>query len=200
MCATAMPSDTSIPAASDQPFVVHGVTWQSYLTLRATLDIPGLRLTYLKGALELMSPSSRHEELKKIIARLLEFWAIETGTVLSGYGSTTFRSEAAERGLEPDECYVVGDDLESVPDIAIEVVLTSGGIPKLDVYRGLGVPEVWFYQDENFHIFRLGEHGYEPAPASLALPALDFALLARCVRLESQTKAVLALRDALRQA
>jgi hypothetical protein len=29
-----------------------------------------------------------------------------------------------------------------VPDIAIEVVWTSGGIDKLEVYRGLDVPEV----------------------------------------------------------
>ena len=45
------------------------------------------------------------------------------------------------RGVEPDECYCLGT-LAEIPDIAIEIALTSGGIDKLEVYRGLQVPEV----------------------------------------------------------
>jgi len=46
----------------------------------------GARLTYLEGTLEIMSPSEDHETLKKLVARLLEAWADETGTDLHGYG------------------------------------------------------------------------------------------------------------------
>jgi hypothetical protein len=43
----------------------------------------------------------------------------------------------------PDECYVLGRELldDDFPDIALEVVISSGGINKLEVYRGLGVRE-----------------------------------------------------------
>lgn len=39
--------------------------------------------------------------------RPIELFALETDTPLYGYGSTTIRREAGERGLEPDECYTV---------------------------------------------------------------------------------------------
>jgi len=63
----------------DEPrFVLHGVPWWTYVALRDALDDhAGLKLTYLEGALELMSPSLLHEDAKTIIARLLEAWAVE---------------------------------------------------------------------------------------------------------------------------
>ena len=90
--------------------------------LRDLLDGPGVRMTYLRGALELMSPSRLHEDVKTRLARLLELWALERDVPLYGYGSTTFRVEPRERGLEPDECYVVGQPMAEVPELAIEVV------------------------------------------------------------------------------
>ena len=52
-----------------------------------------------------------------------------------------------QRGVEPDECYVFGDapDPER-PDLAIEVVWTRGGIDKREIYRALGVRELWFWR------------------------------------------------------
>ena len=84
--------------------------------------------------------------LKKVIARLLERYAEELDISLHGYGSTTFRREAKARGLEPDECYCIGE-LKEIPDLAIEVILTSGGLDKLDVYKGLEIPEVLLWQN-----------------------------------------------------
>jgi hypothetical protein len=63
--------------AGEQRFVLHGVDWRTYCVLRELLDSPGLRMTYLEGALELMSPSLRHEAFKKMIARLIEVFALE---------------------------------------------------------------------------------------------------------------------------
>lgn len=92
--------------------------------------------------------------LKKVIARLLERYAEERGIALHGYGSTTFRQEAKARGLEPDECYCVGV-LKDLPDIAIEINLTSGGLNKLAVYQGLGVPEVMAWQANRLTLYAL---------------------------------------------
>ena len=183
----------------EQRLILNSVTWEQYETLRATLDdFPGLRMTYLKGTLEIMTPSPEHEFDKKTIARLIEIYALEMDIDLSGYGSTTFRKQAKERGLEPDECYCFGQ-LKEFPDIALEVVISSGGIDKLDVYQGLQVPEVWFWKNNQFSLYRLRQQGYELISQSEFLPELDFSVLAQYVRYPSQTQAVKAYRDTLRQ-
>jgi len=110
-------------AGAEQRFLLERVPWWTYVALRDALDDTGIRMTYLEGSLELMSPSERHEEEKTIIARLLETWAVERAIDLRGFGNTTFRREAERRGLEPDECYVIGPKQEgTAPQIAIEVV------------------------------------------------------------------------------
>lgn len=183
--------------AGEQRFLLHGVDWRTYCVLRELLDSPGLRMTYLEGELELMSPSLRHEAIKKMIARLIEAFALERDVPLYGYGSTTFKREAKEVGLEPDECYVVGHELRERPDIAVEVALTSGGLPKLAAYERLEVPEVWFWLEEGFRLYRLAGSGYEPATSSVLVPGLDFELLARLVPRSDQPAAVREYREAL---
>jgi Uma2 family endonuclease len=51
--------------------------------------------------------------------------------------------KAKKVGLEPDECYSIGH-ARKLPDFALEVVETSGGIDTLEAYRRLGFREVWF--------------------------------------------------------
>ena len=196
--AAAQTTPSAAPAETgDQRVVVYGVTWDQYVTIRGALDDhPGLRMTFLEGALEIMSPSPEHERRKTLIARLIETFAIEKRISLNGYGSTTFRKQARERGAEPDECYVLGP-LKDVPDVAIEVVLTSGGIDKLEVYAGLGVPEVWFFEGGRFVLFRLDAGKYGEIARSTFLPELDHELLASFVDREDQTEAILAYRSAL---
>lgn len=187
----------------DQRVRLHGIDWEGYesfLALRG--EQSGTRVTYLDGELELMSPSINHEIFKKTLARLLEAYAEEKGIELNGYGSWTVKSAKDKLGVEADECYVVGlrDGPPTIPDIAIEVVWTSGGIDKLEVYRGLGVPEVWFWQKGALRFFLLREDGYLASARSCLLPDLDPALIARCMGESSQTQAVRALRAALRDA
>lgn len=118
----------------EQRLILYGVNWQQYKTLQATLnDFPGLRMFYLEGTLEIMSPSPEQEVDKTTIARLIEIHALERDIDLTGYGSTTFRKPAQERGLETDECYCFGQ-LKEFPDIALEVIVSSGGIDKLSIY------------------------------------------------------------------
>jgi Uma2 family endonuclease len=66
-------------------------------------------------------------------------------------GSWTVKNKRVRRGAEPDECYVFsGFAAPKRPDLAIEVIWTSGGIDKLNVYRKLGVPEVWCWEEGAF--------------------------------------------------
>ena len=183
---------------TDQLVVMHGVDWRTYGALRELLDSPGIRMTYLEGALEIMSPSRRHEHEKKTIARMIEIFALDRDFPLRGYGSTTFRREARERGLEPDECYCVGHELGDAADIALEIVITSGGINKLQVYRGLGVKEVWIFKDGRFQIYTLQDDHYLAIEKSALVPDLDFAAIEELVKIPDQHAAVKAFRDRLR--
>jgi Uma2 family endonuclease len=190
------------PALIDQRVHLHGVSWSDYerlLELRG--DSPGIRLTYLDGDLEIMTPSDPHERQKTRLARLIEAWSEEAGMDLEGVGSWTLRSELQKRGLEPDECYFVGHRGRGAeaPDVTIEVVWTSGGLDKLTVYAGLGVREVWIWKDESltFHALRHGR--YERIARSELLPALDPELIGgHMVADTSQSQAVRDLRAAMR--
>lgn len=177
--------------------VLHDVPWAMYVMLRDGLDGPGVRMTYLEGVLELMSPSRTHEVDKTQIARLLELFCLERDIPLYGYGSMTFRKEAEQRGLEPDECYCRDADKE-IPDIAIEVVVTHGQVDKLEVYRGLGVGEVWVWESGAFRVLALREGGYEPIASSEVIPELDLDHLAGFVKRTDQHAALRAYRDELR--
>lgn len=192
MSATAAPND-------GERFVIHDVPWHLYVTLRDSLDERGshVKLTYLRGVLELARTSSEHEESKGLIGHLLEVYCVEKGIEVYVQGSTTYRDERAERGLEPDESYSFGTRKE-IPDLAIEVVHSRWRVDKLEVYRGLGVPEVWVLRGGAIQVHRLHEGEYVEAPRSVALPALDLELLARHVTPgTSLTAAVREFRRAL---
>jgi Uma2 family endonuclease len=182
----------------EQRVLLSSVTWPQYESLLGTLgDYPGLRLLYCEGMLEIFMPSPEHEMFKKVIARLLERYAEEADIVLHGYGSTTFRSEAKAQGLEPDECYCV-DTLKDRPDFAIEINLMSGGINKLSIYKGLGVPEVLIWQNNQLTLYDLRGGAYQEMSYSQFFPGLDFGLLAQYVKPYNQPQAVKSFLEAIR--
>ncbi|NJK99505.1 MAG: Uma2 family endonuclease [Spirulinaceae cyanobacterium SM2_1_0] len=198
----ATPLPTPQPnAVAEQRLLLHGVSWQQYESLLAVLGdrFPALRLSYLAGVLEIMTNSPEHEELKKVIGMLLEAYFQETRTRFHAGGSTPFRQAAQQRGLEPDECYCLGQK-KAYPDLAIEVVVTRGLVDKLAIYRSLGVAEVWQWQAEQFQLYCLQPTGYELQQQSVLLPDLDLTLLAQFVQPEQQFDAVMAFREAIRSA
>ena len=179
------PARPPLPAIEeeDQHVLLHDVSWEQYVALAESRgESASPRLTYLEGELEIMSPSNRHERAKTLIARLVEAFDEEREVGLVGLGSTTFRRQAKERGLEPDECYCLGASKES-PDLAIEVALRPSLLDKLDVYGGLGVPEVWLWARGAFYVYVLdsatGE--YTEAGRSRLLPDLDLARVAELI-------------------
>jgi Uma2 family endonuclease len=180
-----------IVKTADQRVILHGVPWSHYevlLALRGEASVP--RLTYLSGELELMSPSQDHERLKTLIARLLEMYAVARRLPLNGFGSWTLRNAPRERGAEPDECYVLGEGRgKDRPDLAIEVVWTSGSLDKLAVYAGLGVGEVWFWREGRIEVYVLRAGAYARVERSALLPDLDLELLARFLTYDDQTRA-----------
>ena len=104
----------------------------------------------------------------------VELYAHRRNIELHGYGSTTFKKEMADRGAEPDECYLIGEELRDYPHIVLEVVHSSPLLNKLDVYSAMGILEVWVFQEGIFRIYALAANGaYGEQTMSRLMPTLD---------------------------
>jgi Uma2 family endonuclease len=196
----AIPAGEYVPTA-DQRVVMYSVPWSHYEALLALRgEAPGPRIAFLEGALELMTPSKDHGRTKSFLGCLLEAYALERGVDLSPYGSWTVKSAPRQSGAEPDECYIVGaDQSRDRPDLAIEVVWTSGGIDKLEVYARLGVGEVWLLKAGRISVHVLRDGRYEFAARSALFPDLDLDLLCSFLDRPTALQAVRAFREALRK-
>jgi Uma2 family endonuclease len=192
----------------EEIFISSGVSWENYEVLLGKLeDNSHYRVTYLDGILEIVSPSIRHEKIKTNLGMLLERFFYSKRIRFIPMGSSTFRNKAKKAGAEPDECYCI-DEEKSVPDLAIEVVVTSGNVSKLEIYRRLGVAEVWFWERNEFKLYHLREplggdnsqkekatvypdtYGYERITKSEILPQLDISLLERCISISDSLQAI----------
>ncbi|MEL6442503.1 MAG: Uma2 family endonuclease [Cyanobacteria bacterium J06621_8] len=186
-----LPIKTSDP---ETKYLTSGVDWQGYNSLINSLsNNSSYRVAYLSGTLEIMSPSRSHEIDKENLGRLLEAYLEINRIRFWGLGSTTLRREEQQAGKEPDKCYCLETDKE-VPDLAIEVIYTSGGVNTLEIYRRLGVREVWFWQKQELKIYCLQNGNYQPQSQSQLLPNLDLALLTQHLLMKDPLEAVISWR------
>lgn len=177
--------------------LLSNVTWETLEKLDADLAGTGARLTYLDGCLEIMSPlSDEHEEPRNTLGQLLEIYMRMKNLRFYGRGSTTIGKKELGARKEPDESYCLGTR-KSVPDLAIEVIVTSGGIDILEIYRRVGVREVWFWQDGVISVYCLRETGYELVSNSEVLPELNLRSLEFYSRMADQYDAVNAFMNFL---
>ena len=179
---------------------LHDVSWEDYeriLELRGDHSSP--RIAYLEGELEIMSPSDSHESIKSVIGCLVEVWCLEKDVEFTTVGSWTLKNKAEKRGVEPDECYIFGPFRSAPqPHLAIEVIWTSGSLNKLEIYRKLGVAEVWMWRRGRItpHVLR-GEN-YEAAAKSTVLAGIDLDELVKFLDRPTTSAAIRAYRDHLR--
>ncbi|HSU69434.1 MAG TPA: Uma2 family endonuclease [Tepidisphaeraceae bacterium] len=170
-----------------------------------------IRVTFDHGRLEIMSPLPKHEKWKKRIGMLIESLCIELNIPFQPLGSTTFRRDDLEQGLEPDECYyvqhladirdkdVLDFPIDPPPDLAVEIDITHRSIKREPIYAGLGVPEIWRFADPKLTVLRLGDNAsYKPVDQSHVFPFLPMAQFqAWVLRLgtEDQTPVLREFRD-----
>src|SRR5882724_6107193 len=139
----------------EQKVILNGVSWNTYEQLLTDLENQNApRLTYDRGLLEITRPSGEHERYNRAVALLVEVLAEELNIDVDNLGSTTFRREDIERGLEPDSCFYIQNvdkvrgkariDLttDPSPDLVIEIDITSGSLDKFPIYAQVGVPEI----------------------------------------------------------
>jgi Uma2 family endonuclease len=180
----------------EQRFVLHGVDWDGYeMMLKLVGDRRSVRIAYDRGDLELMSPSYDHERFKRLLGRIVEIVAEEFHISYVAAGSTTWRREAIDRGVEPDDCfYITGlhrirgktPDLEvdPPPDLAIEVEISRSALDRMGIYAALRVPEVWRFDGETLRVELLqGDGTYAEATAGLSLPMLPLGEVPRWVNM-----------------
>jgi len=180
---TAIASPTNIT-------ILQGIHWDTYQNLVRDLESqPGMRLTYDDGILEIMMPRPPHETFKILLGRFVEVMTEEIGIEIRSLGSTTWTREDLQKGLEPDECYYIQNELavrgkdvidltiDPPPDLAIEVDSTSSSMNRMGIYATLGVPEVWRFDREILTILSLVNDDYQPRDMSLVLPMFNAAVL-----------------------
>lgn len=132
---------------------LHGIDWQAFEKfLLETKNERHSRILYNRGVLEIMVPSPVHEKSKSIFGSLIEAFFEELDIENQSGGSTTFKNEKMEKGIEPDECFYFGEhattiswEESGIPDLAIEADKTSSSLNKLQSYEILNIPEVWIY-------------------------------------------------------
>jgi Uma2 family endonuclease len=185
----------------DQIVCLERVPWAQYealLRARGESSVP--RLTYLEGSLEIMSPGMPHDGWSRMLLRLLTVYAEEQEIALNAFGSWTVKDKRRKSGLEPDECFIIGPPAgRKRPDLAIEVVSTHSAIDKLEIYRRLGVGEVWRYEWPRLSVHLLRRGRYVGVKKSEVFPALDLDAMLRFLDLDDQMAALRAWRKQLRR-
>ena len=159
------------------------VTWAEFETILDELgEERATRLSYSDGMLEIMAPSPEHEDDKVILADLVKIILEEQGIEFRNLGSTTFKNEAMDQAVEPDECFYIEHEpairgkkridlaLDPPPDLVIEIDLTAR--TRFHNYDRLGVPELWRYDGHTLEINILRHGQYVLSPQSLHFPSI----------------------------
>jgi Uma2 family endonuclease len=176
--------------------LLENISWQTYQALLKDVEEqPGIRLTYDCGNLEIMAPLDPHEAYKKLLGRLVEAATEELNIEIRSLGSRTCSREDMARGLEPDQCYYIQNELavrgkkqldlnqDPPPDLVIEIDITNSSVNRMRLYEALQVPEVWRYDGNQLTVYCLENEKYQIRDRSEALPQLTPSQLVRFLKL-----------------
>ena len=114
---------------------------------------------------------------------------------------------AAAKGLEPDNCFyilqptqVIGinePDLEKypIPDVAVEIGLSTDSLDKFPIYAAFGVPEVWICNGKDVRFYQLAKGFYNQIETSSAFKHLSAQVLTEFLRHGKREGQTAALRE-----
>ena len=170
-------------ARGENRVVIRNVGWQGYQTLLSLVGDQPVRITYDRGDVELMSPLLKHERNRSRLGRMVGVLTEELRIPTMSAGATTLKREDLDRGLEADESFYLANAhrirgkktldmrIDPPPDLTIEAVYSHAAEAALEVYRRLGVPEVWIADQTRLAIQILDANNhYHDSPQSLAFP------------------------------
>lgn len=167
--------------------VIYGVSWETYEVLvEKYWNQQCPRLTYDSGIMEVeVSNSDKHEEDNRNLSLLLQTILLELEIEHRNLGSTTFSKKSIRKGFEPDSCFYIesfkkiegksnlGLENKIPPDLIIEVNRTSSSVPRMPIFAGFGVSEVWRFNKEQVKFYILKDKVYLETEKSLAVPMLS---------------------------
>lgn len=180
------------PAAlfgSEKGVAMTEVSWQEYVQFLGMFKRRRALSAFLDGTLELMSPSHSHELYKNAIHDMILGLIVAFDLPYVNMGSATFRSEKGSYGVEPDDCWWIGNAArvagkteidpsgDPPPDIMVEVDLSRDSSMRLAVYRAMKVPEVWGYDGKTLVVKRLTRAGDRPVSESISFPRVPVSKL-----------------------
>lgn len=161
----------------DKTFICSDTSWDEYeAILQQKANSSTYRISFLNGVLEIMSPSRNHEIIKDFIYLLIVAYCDEMELDYYPLGSTTLKQKDKSVGKEPDTSFCF-NSLKQVPDLAVEVVFSSGSVEDLEKYQKLGVKEVWFWINNQLEIYVLVDDNYQKQNSSDNLADLQVKLL-----------------------
>ncbi len=163
----------------DRTLSFSGMTWEDYEKFY-TEEYQGYRASFLDGIITIMSPSQNHEMIKDFIFLLVITYCDKFDLDYYPTGSTTLKDKKQQVGKEPDTSFCF-NDLKKVPDLAIEVVFSSGGTDNLKKYQRLEVKEVWFWINNELGIYVLVDGVYQKQEHSFNLEKLTDKLLTKYI-------------------
>jgi Uma2 family endonuclease len=178
----------------EQRTVLHNISWETFeALLRDTGEDRGSRFAYDCGVLEIMTPLFEHENPKSNFGNFIIALAEELGIEVRSAGSTTLKRKISKRGIEPDNCYYIQNELairgkqtldlenDPPPDLAIEIDITSSSVNKLGIYSALGVTELWRYDGQDLKFYQLVEGQYVECKFSIAFPIISVSEISRFI-------------------
>lgn len=191
--------------------VLHGISWEQFEKLLEDLgNDRAARIAYDDGVLEIMTPLPEHEYFKEVLGDAVKDIADELEIDYASYGSTTWRQQIKQVGLEPDNCFYFQNEAivrgridldlskgDPPPDLALEIDITHKSLDRFPIYVRLGVPELWCYDNGELKIYHLQNGEYLEAEASLALPQLPIHELPYLIE-QHRVKGQRAVRRAIR--
>lgn len=177
--------------ASETRMVLENVSWETFVALADERRGSVPRMTYNGGILEMMSPKRKHENIGRLIGRMIEAYSEIKGIEILSVASITVKRSDLKKAYEADESYYVTSidhvlakeeldfEVDPAPDLVVEVELTSSAIDKLELFAAMQIREVWRHDGTSVQFYRWVEGRYESIPTSIELPGLDSALINR---------------------
>jgi Uma2 family endonuclease len=176
---------------------ISGIDRTEYLNICQQLgEDRATRIAYDRRILEIRMPGQLHESINRLLAAIVMTLAEAFGYEFNNLGSMTIDRPKLEKAIEPDSCFYIqnardGQGMETIiansdlpPDLAIEVDIANRSDNKLNIYRAIGVPEIWLYQSGGtLKIKQLANDNYIDVLHSLAFPALTTAKLIEWIEL-----------------
>lgn len=172
---------------------LHGLSWSEYLDLREDSANDHLRMHYSNEDLLLMTTGDLHERLARLIDLYLTVWARANGIRLMSYGRWTMFAKSDQKGLEPDNCYYIRDipdvtgqrelNLESdpPPQLAVEVDITTDSGFKFEIYRALGIQEVWIWRAGRLVAYAFQNDAFVAVESSRLIPGFPLTRAAELI-------------------